>query len=217
MRLSIVALLFASVAFAEKPLIAYKAPPSGEDDRPVITEIVFGPQGSDYAFKIEFNKDPWGDGCKTRCANATIFIDTDNNKGTGLKLADPKAMETGADLAITFQGVRLVKETQTVATLKVKVLQYAEDATSVDQGTTLTELDPRSDGERVIAEGTSVYLLIDANSGNIPAGDKARVIYHPPDSKPLVGVGKGMSSPGASRIEMFKDGKLTNPPRKKKY
>jgi hypothetical protein len=29
-------------------------------------------------------------------------------------------------------------------------------------------------------------------------------------------VGKGMSSPGASRIEMFKDGKLTNPPRKKK-
>jgi phospholipid transport system substrate-binding protein len=68
----------------------------------------------------------------------------------------------------------------------------------------------------VIAEGTSVYLLIDANSGNIPAGDKARVVYHPPDSKSLVGVGKGMSSPGASRIEMFKDGKLTNPPRKKK-
>ena len=33
------------------------------------------PVGS-YAIKIEFNKEPWGDGCKSRCANATLFLDT---------------------------------------------------------------------------------------------------------------------------------------------
>src|SRR3990167_7923748 len=78
--------LAASVAFAEKPTISYKAPPSGDDDRPVMTTIVVSPQGTDYAFKLEFNKPPWGEDCKTRCANATLFLDTDNNKSTGLKL-----------------------------------------------------------------------------------------------------------------------------------
>ncbi len=208
----ILAVLTASVASAgEKPLIVYKAPPSADDDRPVITEIVFNPQGSDYAFKIQFNKDPWGEKCHSRCANATIFLDTDNNKSTGLKLSDPKAVETGADLAITLQGVRVIKETQTTSTLKVKVIQYSEEATSVDQGTTLAELDPQGDSERVLAEGTSVFLLVDANIGEIPSGAKARVIYHPPDSKPLVGLGKGLTAGGSGRVELFKDGHITNP------
>lgn len=48
--------LAASAALAQKPAITFKPPPPGEDDRPLITEIVAGPQGSDYAFKIEFNK-----------------------------------------------------------------------------------------------------------------------------------------------------------------
>src|SRR3954468_4408926 len=98
----------------EKPCIAYKVPPNAdEDDRPVATAITVGPQGSDYAFKLDFNKEPWGEGCKTRCANATVFLDTDNNKATGLKLPqkdDGKdAPETGADLAVTVQGLREYK------------------------------------------------------------------------------------------------------------
>jgi hypothetical protein len=214
---AVLALLGAwSASAAEKPIIVYKAPPAGEDDRPVITEIVFAPQGTDYAFKIEFNKDPWGEGCKTRCANATIFLDTDNDKKTGLKLGDPKAVETGADLAITLQGARVLKDTQTLSTLRVKVIQYSEESTTVESGSTLAELDAKADSERVLAEGTSVYLLVDASVGDIPSGAKARLVYHPPESKPLVGVGKGLSVAGSSHVELFKDGKLTNPPKKKK-
>ena len=212
MRLvAIVALLTTWGALAaEKPIITYKAPPSNDDDRPVITQVVFAPQGSDYAFRVEFDKPPWGESCHTRCANATLFLDTDNNRSTGLKLADAKAQETGADLAISIQGVREFAEASARATLKVKITQYSEDATAVDQGSTLAELST-TDGERVLSEGNSLYLLVDASIGNIPSGAKARVVYHPPDSKPISGVGKGMAGPSSSHVEIFKQGKLVNP------
>lgn len=199
------------MAAAEKATITFKAPPPTDEERPLITSVVVSPQGTDYAFKIEFNKAPWGDDCKTRCANATLFLDTDNNKTTGLKLTDPKAAETGADLAVTIQGGKALKEGQNVAVLRVKVMQYAEDATSVEDGHTLAEMDPNNDSERVLASDTSVYLLVDANMGNQPAGKQLRLIYHPPDSKPLVGMAKGLASPQAGRVELFKDGKLSNP------
>lgn len=208
--------LVAGLAAAEKPTLIYKAPPASEDDRPVIVEAVVGPQGTDYAFKLEFNKEPWGEACRTRCANATLFLDTDNNKTTGLKLEDPKAVETGSDLAITVQGAKRVEDGASKPVLKVKVMQYAETATSVEDGSTLAELDPVNDAERVLSSGTSVYLLIDANLGSQPAGKQLRVIYHPPDSKPLVGMAKGLSSPNSGRVELFKDGKLSNPVVKKK-
>ena len=207
----------ATSAVAEKPTISYKAPPSGDDDRPVMTSIVVSPQGTDYAFKLEFNKAPWGDECKSRCANATLFLDTDNNKGTGLKLADPKAPESGADIAVTIQGAKSLREGgAATSVLRIKVLQYSEDATSVEEGRTLIELDPINDSERVLASDTSVYLLIDANMGEQPAGKQLRVVYHPPESKPLVGTAKGIASPETGRVELFKDGKLTNPPPRKK-
>lgn len=206
----------AGVALAVKPTISYKAPPSGDDDRPVMTSIVVSPQGTDYAFKLEFNKVPWGDECKTRCANATLFLDTDNNKTTGLKLADPKAAETGTDIVVTIQGAKALKDGVTTSVLRVKVSQYSEDATSVEEGHSLAELDPINDSERVLASDTSVYLLIDANMGEQPAGKQLRVIYHPPESKPLIGMAKGLASPSTGRVELFKDGKLTNPPPKKK-
>ncbi len=204
------------MAFADKPTIAYKAPPSGDDDRPVMTSIVISPQGTDYAFKLEFNKAPWGEECRTRCANATLFLDTDNNKTTGLKLADPKAAETGTDIAVTIQGSKALKDGVTTAVLRVKVMQYSEDAISVEEGHTLIEMDPINDSERVLASDTSVYLLIDANMGEQPAGKQLRVVYHPPESKPLIGMAKGLASPSTGRVELFKDGKLTNPAPKKK-
>lgn len=208
--------LGALTSAAEKPLITYKPPGTGDDERPVITEIIFTPQGSDYAFKIEFNKEPSGEACHTRCANATIFLDSDNNKTTGLKLADPKAAETGADLAIVIQSVRGMRESGPQSALKVKVMQFSEEATSVDQTSLLVELDPKDDPEHLLAEGTSIYLLIDTNIGNVPSGPKARVIYHPADSKALVGVGKGLTASGTNHVELFKAGKLVSPPKKKK-
>ncbi len=216
-RFTVLSTLLACSALAgEKPAFTYKAPPAGDDERPVIVEAVVSPQGSDYAFKLEFNKEPWGDGCKQRCANATLFLDLDGSKATGLKLKDAKADETGADLAITIQGTRDVKEGVAVPGLRVKVVQYAEDATAVDQGTTLMELDQRRDPERVLAQGSSVYLLVDANAGNLPSGARMRVIYHPPDTKALVGTAVGLAAPSSARVELFKDGKLTNPSKPKK-
>jgi hypothetical protein len=204
-------------AAGEKPCITYKAPAASDDDdeRPVAIAITVGPQGSDYAFKIDFNKEPWGENCKNRCANATVFLDTDNNKATGLKLPqkdDGKdAPETGADLAVTVQGLREFKAESSLSTLKVKVKQYSEDATSAEQGNDLVEMDVRRDTERLNAQDKTVYLLIDANVGSLPSNPKIRVIYHPPDTKPLVGYAKGLNAPGANRVEIFKDGKLSNP------
>lgn len=220
-RAVVLSIFFAFAAAAsEKPCITYKAPPPAEDDRPVATSITVGPQGSDYAFKVDFNKEPWGEVCKNRCANATIFLDTDNNKSTGLKLAvkeDGKdAPETGADLAVTIQGLREYKEQSSFSTLKIKVKQYAEDATSAEQGTDLVEMDSRRDTERLNPVEKTIYLLVDANIGSLPSNPKVRVIYHPPETKPLVGYAKGLNAPGANRVEIFKDGKLTNPVKKKK-
>jgi hypothetical protein len=212
---ALVALLVGGAASAQKPAITFKPPPAGEEDRPLITEIVVGTQGTDYALKLEFNKEPWGDGCGTRCANATVFLDTDNNKNTGLKLKDSKAVENGADLALTIQGTKVYQAASSRAVLKVKVRQFSEDSTELDSGRQLAELDPVQDSERVLAQGTSVYLLVDANIGDLPAGSKLRVIYHPPDSKALVGMAVGLSAPGG-KVELFKDGKLSNPVKKKK-
>ncbi len=209
--------LVATAALAgEKPCITYKAPPPAEDDRPVATSITVGPQGSDYAFKVDFNRPPWGDECGTRCANTTIFLDTDNDKNTGLKLRDPKSPVTGADLSISIQGQREYKDSSSFSVLRVKVRQYSEEATSVEQGSMLAELDLRRDTERINAAEKTIYLLIDANIGNLPAGPKVRVVYQPPEAKPIIGTAKGLNAPGANRVEIFKEGKLTNPMKKKR-
>ncbi len=210
-------LLLAPVALAaEKPCITYKAPPPSEDDRPVATSITVGPQGSDYAFKVDFNRAPWGDECGTRCANTTIFLDTDNDKNTGVKLRDPKSLINGSDLSITIQGQREYKDSSSLSVLRIKVKQFSEEATTVEQGAVLAELDLRRDTERINSTDKTIYLLIDANIGSLPAGPKVRVIFQPPDAKPLVGTAKGLNAPGANRVEIFKEGKLSNPMKKKR-
>ena len=195
----------------EKPTLTFKPITDTEDDRPVITSVLAQPQGTDYALRVDFNKTPWGDACKSRCANATLFLDTDNSKATGLKLEDAKAAETGADLSIIIQGSRSLREGSTQPTLKVKVMQYAEDARRVEEGITLAELDPVTDEERVLSDGNSVLLLIDANLGNQPAGKQLRVIYHPPDSPALVGLTRGIATRSTAKVDIFKKNGLTTP------
>lgn len=202
------ALCTATLAAArEKPAISFKPTASGEEERPVATEVVVGPQGSDYAFRVEFDKLPWGEDCKTRCANATVFLDTDNNKSTGLQLSEKGAAETGADLAVTIQGAREYKEGSADVLLRVRVRQFSDSTTSVDDGETMSELDHRRDPERLHVEGTTVYVLIDATNGTLPSGSKMRVIYHPPDAKALVGNAKGLLATGVGKVEIFKQGK----------
>ncbi|MFL5318306.1 MAG: hypothetical protein ACJ790_01520 [Myxococcaceae bacterium] len=208
-----VSLLSAS-AFA-KPTLNYKAPAEEEDERPVATEVTVAPQGSDIAFKLVFNRMPWGDECKNRCANVTLFVDTDNSTSTGLQLG-PKAAETGADLSVNVQGVRDYKEKSADVMLRAKVRTFGSDATGVEQGEVLTELDNRHDTDRVQSEENTVYVLVDATSAALPSGKQMRVIYHPPGQSPIKGMTNGMLAGGSGKVEVFKKGQKTAEPKKKK-
>jgi hypothetical protein len=119
-------------------------------------------------------------------------------------------------LGIVIQGPRVLKQGVSRASLKIKVMHYPQGASDAASGTTLAEIDPSADPERVLSDGKSLYLLIDSNLADIVQGKKLRAIYHPPDSKPIVGIAKGMSTPGGARVEIFKDGVLANPVKKKK-
>jgi hypothetical protein len=179
----------------------------------VLTAARIEPQGTDFAFQLEFSKEPWGDTCKNRCANVTLFLDTDNNKKTGLKLSDEKAAETGADLAVTVLGLREYKDNIGRSVIRVKVVQFNSQSSSVESGLILAELAGHTDTERVAAQANSIFLLVDTNAGSAPLGRQMRVVYHPPSSEPVVGFTAGMAAKRSGRFELFKGGKLSNPVR----
>ena len=193
-----------------KKTISWSPPPSTEDDRPLISSIIASAQDTDYVLTLELDKAPFGEACQNHCVNATVFLDTDNSKGTGLKLKDSKAPEAGADLAIIVQAAR-APGAGARSDLKVRVMQFNEDATSLEQATELTELTLMRDGERVRVEGNTVSVRVDPNLGNQPAGAKMRVVYHPPDHAPLVGMAPGLAAPSSGKLELFKAGKRSKP------
>src|SRR5437868_3915307 len=125
--------LLASTSWAAPPrsTFSYKAP-KDENQRPVIIDATIGPQGSDFAMRLRFDKVPWGDACKNRCANVTLFLDTDDNTSTGLQLG--KQPETGADMAVIIQGVREYKGISSTALLRIKVRELTAEDKSVDDG-----------------------------------------------------------------------------------
>jgi hypothetical protein len=184
------ALLWAPLALA-KPTLVYKPPPGDDEDKPVATEVTVTLQGTDIALKAVFNREPFGDACKNRCANASFFLDTDNNTGTGLQ-AGPKAAATGADLVITVQGAREYKETGSDPFLKVKVRALDASARTVEAGTTIVEMDNRREAERVQVEENTLYFLFDSTLADLPTAKEMRVIYQPPGRSAVKGVAKGM-------------------------
>ncbi len=187
----------------ERPTFRY-TPPQG-DERPVIVEAVLGPQGNDFALRLTFNKPPFGQECGTRCANATLLLDTDGNISTGLKLTG-KAPENGADLALILQGTRDLSGTSGDSYLRVKVRRLTNEAHTVDQGELIAELDHRKDPDRVHIEGSTVYLLIEA-SADLPSGRKVRVVYHPPGEKAIQGSIPGMvGSSARAKVMIFRKG-----------
>lgn len=190
-------------------------PPPDPDERPLPVEIYAAPQGSDYALRLEFDKLPWGDQCGRRCADATIFIDTDNNRRTGLDLG-PKAKETGSDLAITVIGERMYREHSADTFLKIRVRRLT-DVTSVGQGDVLVELDHRHDADRVQSDGTRVYARIDGTDSTIPTAKTMRIIYHPPGQDALQTTTAGMLSSGRVRnVQIFRKGVEEKPRHHKK-
>ncbi|MCK8496219.1 MULTISPECIES: hypothetical protein [Myxococcus] len=204
-----------SVVAKERSTFKYTAPPDGE--RPVIVDAVIAPQGSDFAMRLRFDKEPWGEECKNRCANATLLIDADSSKQTGLKLT-AGAPGNGADLAVIIQGVReYATESGKGAKnwLRVKVRLLNNEASSVDDGELLAELSHKHDTDRIQSDGKTVYLLVDSTHPSIPAGRKARVVYQPPGGKPIQANVTGLIGGGGSKgnVKIFKDGNWGKAPK----
>ncbi|GHG74861.1 hypothetical protein [Comamonas sp. JC664] len=201
--------LLASTALAakERSTFRYAAPPDGE--RPVIVDATVGPQGSDFAMRLRFDKAPWGEECKSRCANATVLLDTDNSKQTGLRLSQNSPVN-GADVAIVIQGVRDYAKQEGGAAqswLRVKIRALSNGASSVDDGELLAEFNHRQDPERLQVDGETIYLLMDATNATLPSARKARVVYQPPGGKPIQAVIAGMIGGGGGKgVRIFKDG-----------
>ena len=188
----------------DRATFRYTPPPS--DERPVVVEAQVGPQSSDFALRLRFNKSPFGPECGMRCANAILLLDTDGNAQSGVKLAGAQA-ENGADLAILVQGTRDLAGGSSETYLRVKVRRLTGESRHLDDGDLLAELDHRRDPDRVHVEGNTVYLLIDA-SGNLPSGPKARVVYHPVGTKALQASIPGQLSGSASsgKVMIFRKG-----------
>ncbi|WNG59597.1 hypothetical protein F0U59_36440 [Archangium gephyra] len=197
--------LLATSAMA-KDRATFRHTPSADEERPVVVDATVGPQGGDFALRLRFQKPPFGQECGSRCANATVLIDTDSNPRSGLKLSD-KAPENGADLAIIVQGTRDMSGASSDNYLRVKVRQLADGARTVEEGELIAELDHRRDSDRVHIEDSTVFLLIDA-SNNVPSGRKARIVYHPPGGKALQATIPGMLSGSAnnSKVMIFRRG-----------
>jgi hypothetical protein len=203
--LSLACTLLASTSAAAptRSTFSYTPPKDETTQRPLIVDATIGPQGSNFAMRLRFNKEPWGDACKNRCANATLFLDTDHSTSTGLQLG--KKAETGADMAVIIQGIREYKDVSSTAVLRVKVRQLTREDRSVEDGEALADLTHYQDPERVQLEENTVYLLIDATGPTLPSARRVRVIYHPPTAKAVQATIAGMLSGGSSsRVRIFR-------------
>jgi hypothetical protein len=202
--LTLACTLIASTSAAAPPRSTFRYTPPQDEERPVVVEALIAPQGSDFAMRLRFDKDPWGEACKSRCANAMILLDTDSNTTTGLQLGK-KLPETGADMAVIIQGIREYRGDSSNAQLRVKVRQLTGESKSVDEGEALADLTNHQDPERIQLDENTVYLLIDATGPTLPSGRKVRVIYHPPAAKPLQATIAGMLSGGSSsNVRVFR-------------
>ncbi|MCY1034172.1 hypothetical protein OV207_22145 [Corallococcus sp. BB11-1] len=198
----------ANVSAAGRGNSTFRYKPSADDERPVVVDATIGPQGSDFGMRLRFDKLPFGEECKQRCANVTLFLDTDASTQSGLQLTT-KGPETGADLAVVIQGVREYKrqDAPPEMMLRVKVRQLGTDASSTDGGELLADLNNIQDPERIQLDGNTVYLLVDATSALLPSARKVRVIYHPPGGKAVQATIAGMLGGSSGRgVQIFKHG-----------
>jgi hypothetical protein len=201
--LTTTALVALAASKGAKPTLRYTPPADSEDERPVATATTVKAKGNDYTFDITFNHEPWGEGCKARCANATFFLDTDGNKKTGLQLGD-KSAQTGADLAVVVQGIREYKEVSAESLLRVKVRALGNESAELEQGQVVAELDQRHDPERVKAKGKDVSLKIDTTTANLPVGRTVRVVYQPPGATAVVATIPGFGSGNGGAIQIVR-------------
>lgn len=180
----------------DKPAIRYQ--PRSDEDRPMPVTVRVSPQEGRLALKVTFDRPPWGEDCKQRCANATLFLDLDDNKATGLQMGN--IAETGADLSVNIQGTREYMEVSAQQKLRVKVRQFQTSATSVEDGVAFIDLDQRRDQDHLKAEGNTVSVLIEIAQVDVPAGKKLRVVFHPAGGSAVQGTAPGMLAPTKTHL-----------------
>mgnify|MGYP001563561068 CR=1 FL=1 len=220
MSLAFVIGIVASTLFgAEKPSIVHGAAQSSQGERPEIAQVIAGIQGNDLGLILDFNRSPWGSGCEPVCANATIFVDTDDDPSTGLGLELTGAPENGADLTLTIQGIEAPQgdRAQRTSTLRIKVTLYSGHEISVDRGSLIAELSAAQDVDRLRTSDRSVFALIDTNIAGLTFAKRMRLIYHPPGVPAIVGYARGFGDRNGKPVELFKDGKLSYPVRAKAH
>ncbi len=187
--------------------------PDPDEERPVVRRASVRPQGTDFALNLDFDKTPWGEECKKRCANATLLIDTDGDPKTGMQTGEGKP-QTGADLGILVQGHTDFGEESAGHYIRVKIRALEDNDTRLDSGDVIAELDHRRDRERLGVEGKEVRIMVDASRATLPTGKKCRLIYLPPLSKPVVVPCRGMG--GVSRGSAPEILRSNNPKRRVK-
>jgi hypothetical protein len=201
-----IGLLSSSLAAAQSVgTLTYKPPADDDNERPLVRVASLRPQANDFALSLEFDKAPWGEACKKRCANATLLIDTDADAATGLQAGQGKP-QTGADLAIVVQGLTDYGEESGGSYVKVKIRQLADDDATIDAGDMVAELDHRRDRERLDVEGKEIRILIDASSTTLPAAKSCRLLYLAPLAKPVVARCRGMgdSNGAGSKVDVIR-------------
>ncbi len=197
------------------PVLTLAAPPPADADRPVVTQLFVDRKDNDLVFQLDFDREPTGESCKSRCANATLFLDTDKNAKTGVKLEDARAPENGADVSITFQASRDYIENNLVPSLSVLIKSFRGKASAAHLGEKVFSWDSRHDPERVRVQDKSVVLLVDVSSLPVAIAPRMRVVYHPPGSAAVVGDAEGVTlTRGGGKVEVLKKGKRDEPKKK---
>ena len=95
---------------------------------------------------------------------------------------------------------------------RARCRELASDATRIEEGRVLSELDLVRDSDRVRVEGKVVFLRVDATSGTLPSGKRMRVVYHPFGAHPVTAQTRGfLAQGGGAKVEVFKAGKSIKP------
>ena len=202
-----IALLLAAVEPKATASVKFKLT-GVEDERPLIKEVSVNNEALDVAFHVTFDRAPSGAACENRCANATLFVDTDFDKATGLKLSDPKALENGADVALVFQGRKSSGEGGEAPEFLIRVKKLANEAGGLDDSEVLHEFNVFRDKQRVHVREANVVVMVDTSEKKFPLGRRMRLVYHPPGAAAVEGVVAGpVKAGGARKVQVIDESK----------
>lgn len=200
-RFALAAALALTAPALANPVFTFK--PDKEAERPIVKELRATTQGADLSLEVMFDRPPFGIECGLRCANATFFIDTDNNRKTGVQFGKG-AEETGADVSVVLQGTNDYRTDDGAPYFRVKVRELPNGAKSLEDSAPVIDLDSRTDKTRVQVDAETAFVLIDSSATGVKWGKKLRIVYHPPAREAVSGTANGFSRRKGGAVEIIK-------------